>query len=69
MYVPIVVPQPEAAIEPADCRLRLLQHVEKSQLLLEARLDSIEAQIAGKLLIKIVYNVYRIISVVSKVKK
>ncbi|XP_077294797.1 uncharacterized protein LOC143917202 isoform X1 [Arctopsyche grandis] len=44
--VQMSAPQPEAAIESSECRIRLLQHIERTQVLLEARLDSIEAQIA-----------------------
>ncbi|VVC90745.1 unnamed protein product [Leptidea sinapis] len=39
-------PQPEAAIENSACRERLLQHVQRCQALVDARLDSIEAQVA-----------------------
>lgn len=46
-FILVSAPQPEAAIESSECRVRLLQHIERTQLLLEARLDSIEAQIAG----------------------
>ncbi|CAH0722904.1 unnamed protein product, partial [Brenthis ino] len=43
---PPPAPQPEAAIEDGACRERLLRHVQRCQALLDARLDSIEAQIA-----------------------
>ncbi|GBP26137.1 PHD finger protein 20 [Eumeta japonica] len=39
-------PQPEAAIEDGACRERLLRHVQRCQALIDARLDSIEAQVA-----------------------
>ncbi|XP_068628599.1 PHD finger protein 20 isoform X2 [Battus philenor] len=40
------VPQPEAAIENSACRERLLLHIQRCQALVDARLDSIEAQVA-----------------------
>ncbi|KAJ0181393.1 hypothetical protein K1T71_003478 [Dendrolimus kikuchii] len=39
-------PQPEAAIESGECRARLLRHIQRCQALIDARLDSIEAQVA-----------------------
>ncbi|XP_045761179.1 PHD finger protein 20-like isoform X2 [Maniola jurtina] len=42
----VSAPQPEAAIENGACRERLLRHVQRSQALIDARLDSIEAQVA-----------------------
>ncbi|CAH2068982.1 unnamed protein product, partial [Iphiclides podalirius] len=39
-------PQPEAAIENGACRERLLRHIQRCQALVDARLDSIEAQVA-----------------------
>lgn len=39
-------PQPEAAIDNNVCRERLLRHITCCQALLDARLDSIEAQVA-----------------------
>ncbi|CAG4921142.1 unnamed protein product [Colias eurytheme] len=42
----VTVPQPEAAIENGACRERLLRHVQRCQALIDARLDSIEAQVA-----------------------
>lgn len=39
-------PQPEPAIENSACRERLLRHIQRSQALIDARLDSIEAQVA-----------------------
>ncbi|CAH2099556.1 unnamed protein product [Euphydryas editha] len=42
----VIVPQPEAAIENSACRERLLRHVQRCQALIDARLDSIEAQVA-----------------------
>ncbi|XP_075981208.1 PHD finger protein MBD-R2 isoform X2 [Anticarsia gemmatalis] len=41
----IVAPQPEAAIENDACRERLWKHLQRCQSLIDARLDSIEAQI------------------------
>lgn len=42
-------PQPEAAIENEACRERLLTHIQRCQALLDSRLDSIEAQVAGNI--------------------
>ncbi|XP_039765532.1 uncharacterized protein LOC120637666 isoform X2 [Pararge aegeria] len=42
----VTVPQPEAAIENGACRNRLLLHVQRCHALIDARLDSIEAQVA-----------------------
>ncbi|XP_050350040.1 PHD finger protein 20 isoform X2 [Nymphalis io] len=42
----VIVPQPEAAIENSACRERLLRHVQRCQALIDARLDSFEAQVA-----------------------
>ncbi|XP_038208739.1 PHD finger protein 20-like isoform X2 [Zerene cesonia] len=42
----VCAPQPEAAIENGACRERLLRHVQRCQALIDARLDSIEAQVA-----------------------
>ncbi|CAD0195251.1 unnamed protein product [Chrysodeixis includens] len=39
-------PEPEAAIENSVCRERLLKHVQRCQALIDARLESIEAQVA-----------------------
>ncbi|XP_060810612.1 PHD finger protein 20 isoform X1 [Amyelois transitella] len=39
-------PQPEAAIENGPCRERLLRHIQRCQAIIDARLDSIEAQVA-----------------------
>ncbi|KAJ8735021.1 hypothetical protein PYW08_014271 [Mythimna loreyi] len=39
-------PQPEAPIENAACRRQLLKHLQRCQALIDARLDSIEAQVA-----------------------
>lgn len=39
-------PQPEAAIQDSTCKQRLLVHVQRCQALIDARLDSIEAQVA-----------------------
>lgn len=42
----VTAPQPEAAIENSACRERLLKHIQRCQALIDARLDSIEAQVA-----------------------
>lgn len=39
------IPQPEAAIDSADCRLNLLEHIQHSQSLVEERLNDFEEQI------------------------
>jgi len=41
----VKVPQPEAAINPSECQLRLLDHIQKQQNLVMGRLQTIEAQI------------------------
>lgn len=46
--VTVKVPQPEAAIDPAECQLRLLDHIQKQQSLVMGRLQTIEAQIIGE---------------------
>lgn len=43
----INVPQPEAAIDSAECQKRLLEHIQKQQMLAMTRLQTIEAQIIG----------------------
>ncbi|KAJ8870776.1 hypothetical protein PR048_027075 [Dryococelus australis] len=40
-------PQPEAPIDPVECRLNLLDHINHSSQLVDSRLSSIAAQIAG----------------------
>ncbi|CAH0698780.1 unnamed protein product [Spodoptera exigua] len=42
----IVAPQPEPPIENSTCRRQLLKHLQRCQALIDARLDSIEAQVA-----------------------
>ncbi|KAL4707641.1 hypothetical protein ACJJTC_006991 [Scirpophaga incertulas] len=42
----VSAPQPEAPIENGACRERLLRHIQRCQALIDARLDSIEAQVA-----------------------
>lgn len=42
------IPQPEAAIDPSECQLRLLDHIQKQQNLVMGRLQTIEAQIIGE---------------------
>lgn len=39
------IPQPEAAMDPAECRLNLLDHIAHSQSLVEERLDDFEEQL------------------------
>lgn len=46
--VQVKIPQPEAAINPAECQLRLLDHIQKQQNLVMGRLQTIEAQIIGE---------------------
>jgi len=41
------IPEPEAPIDPAECRMRLLEHIEHFQSHIDSRLTSIEAQIFG----------------------
>jgi PHD finger protein 20 len=41
---PVKAPEPEAAIQPAECRLVLLEHIERLQAKLEARLTELEAR-------------------------
>lgn len=43
----VKVPQPEAAINPSECQLRLLDHIQKQQALVMGRLQTIETQIIG----------------------
>lgn len=40
-----IIPQPEAAIDSADCRLNLLEHIVHQESLVEERLDEFEKQI------------------------
>lgn len=46
----VKVPQPEAAINPSECQLRLLDHIQKQQALVMGRLQTIETQIMGNFL-------------------
>lgn len=39
------IPQPEAAMDPTECRLNLLDHIAHSQSLVEERLDDFEEQL------------------------
>ncbi|XP_072765573.1 PHD finger protein 20 isoform X7 [Anoplolepis gracilipes] len=41
------IPEPEAPIDPTECRMRLLEHIEHFQCHLDSRLTSIEAQICA----------------------
>lgn len=41
------IPQPEAAIDPSDCRMNLLEHIEYFQNLVDEKLNVIEAEITG----------------------
>lgn len=42
-----VVPQPEAAIDPLECKLRLLEHIDHSQNYIDSLLDFVEAQVTA----------------------
>lgn len=44
------IPEPEAPIDPAECRQRLLEHIEHFQNHIDSRLTTIEAQVCGKFL-------------------
>lgn len=46
--VTVKIPQPEAAINPAECQRLLIQHIQKQQNLVMGRLQTIEAQIIGE---------------------
>ncbi|KAK3921179.1 PTS system glucoside-specific EIICBA component [Frankliniella fusca] len=39
------IPQPEAPIDPSECRLKLLDHIEHYQTLIDARLTTLEQMI------------------------
>lgn len=39
------IPQPEAPIDPTECRLKLLDHIEHYQSLIDARLTTLEQMI------------------------
>ncbi|KAG7205562.1 hypothetical protein KM043_007536 [Ampulex compressa] len=41
------IPEPEAPIDPGECRMRLLEHIEHFQSHIDARLTSIEAQVCA----------------------
>lgn len=41
------IPEPEAPIDPAECRMRLLEHIEHFENHIESRLSSIDAQVCG----------------------
>ena len=41
------IPQPEAPIDPGECRMRLLEHIEHFQKHIDAKLTYIEAEICG----------------------
>lgn len=41
------IPEPEAPIDPTECRMRLLEHIEHFQCHIDSRLASIETQICG----------------------
>lgn len=43
-----IIPEPEAAINPAECQMKLLDHIQKEQDLILARMQIIDAQIIGK---------------------
>ncbi|XP_023288826.1 PHD finger protein 20-like protein 1 isoform X2 [Orussus abietinus] len=44
ILLPPIVPEPEAPIDPSECRLRLLEHIEHFQNHIDSRLTTIEAQ-------------------------
>ncbi|XP_066583660.1 PHD finger protein 20-like protein 1 isoform X2 [Prorops nasuta] len=41
------IPEPEAPIDPTECRMRLLEHIEHFQSHIDSRLTSIEAQVSA----------------------
>ncbi|XP_014479380.1 PREDICTED: uncharacterized protein LOC106746825 isoform X7 [Dinoponera quadriceps] len=41
------IPEPEAPIDPSECRMRLLEHIEHFQCHIESRLQSIDAQVCA----------------------
>jgi len=41
------IPEPEAPIDPTECQIRLLEHIEHFQYHIDSRLTSIETQICG----------------------
>lgn len=43
------IPEPEAAIDPKECQLRLLDHIQKMQSLAMMRLQTIDEEITGKI--------------------
>lgn len=59
-------PQPEAAIENGPCRERLLRHIQRCQAIIDARLDSIEAQVAGELRNLIKYIIHIAFELIQK---
>lgn len=42
-----IIPQPEAPIDPLECKLRLLEHIDHSQNYIDSLLDFIEAQVTA----------------------
>jgi len=44
---PPKAPQPEAPIDPVECRLRLLDHIDHFQTQIDTRLTMLEEQVAG----------------------
>lgn len=46
-----LIPQPEDVIDPADCRLNLLDHVAHFQSLVEERLNAIENELSGRFIL------------------
>lgn len=44
-----IIPEPEAPIDPHECRLRLLEHIEHFQSHLDAKLMEVEAQVDGEI--------------------
>lgn len=41
------IPEPEAPIDPAECRSRLLEHIDHFQNHIDSRLNTIEVQVSG----------------------
>lgn len=50
------IPEPEAPIDPAECRMRLLEHIEHFENHIESRLSSIDAQVCCNIIRKILHR-------------
>lgn len=44
------IPEPEAPIDPTECRMRLLEHIEHFQNHIDSKLTTIEAHVCGEFL-------------------